>query len=168
MKRLYATVIILAWFIGAAWSAPGAVGQPPLAIAPLSTDQVRDIQQRWARYIGKELVHTNSIGMKLVLLPPGEFTMGRTEEQFDEYLRFIEERPELKRNWDGLITWSMILMPPNKRFHLTPLRGAAEARAVRRQQATERQRRIREADSDDRGVMHDKRTTRTDSMSTVP
>jgi formylglycine-generating enzyme required for sulfatase activity len=114
MKRLDASVLILAWFIGAAWSAPGAVGQPPLAIAPLSADQVQDIQQRWATHIGKDLVHTNSIGMKLVLLPPGEFTMGRTEEQFDEYLRFIEKHPELKRNRGGLITWSMLLMPPRR------------------------------------------------------
>ena len=32
---------------------------------------------------------TNSIGMKMVLLPPGEYTMGRTEEQFDKVLEIV-------------------------------------------------------------------------------
>ena len=71
---------------------------PPLAKAPLTAEKVQNIQQQWAKHVGKELVYTNSIGMKLMLLPPGEFTMGRTDEQFDKLLTMIKNDPKLKRS----------------------------------------------------------------------
>ncbi len=49
---------------------------PSLAKAPFDAEQARKYQKQWAEYTGKELVYTNSIGMKMVLLPPGEFMMG--------------------------------------------------------------------------------------------
>ena len=87
---------------------------PPLANAPLNVGQAKECQQQWAKHIGKEVVHTNSIGMKLVLLPPGEFTMGRNEEQFDEILGVFKNDPELKKNRGGMITWSMLMMPAHR------------------------------------------------------
>jgi len=53
-----------------------AADHPPLAIVPFDAKQAKEFQQQWAEYTGKELVYTNSIGMKMVLLPPGEFMMG--------------------------------------------------------------------------------------------
>lgn len=50
----------------------------PLA-APFSADQARAGQQAWARYLKTEVVSTNTLGMKLVLIPPGEFEMGSRE-----------------------------------------------------------------------------------------
>jgi serine/threonine-protein kinase len=49
---------------------------PVLAIAPFDSKQARNYQEHWARYLGLPVEMTNSIGMKLVLIPPGEFTMG--------------------------------------------------------------------------------------------
>ena len=44
-------------------------------------------QARWAKYLGVPVVQTNSIGMKLVLIPPGEFMMGSPKELIEEELR---------------------------------------------------------------------------------
>jgi formylglycine-generating enzyme required for sulfatase activity len=49
---------------------------PPLAVAPFDEKHARKYQQAWARYLRLPVEITNSIGMKLVLIPPGEFTMG--------------------------------------------------------------------------------------------
>jgi formylglycine-generating enzyme required for sulfatase activity len=53
---------------------------PPLAVAPFDAKQARKHQEAWARYLGVPKETTNAIGMKLVLIPPGEFTMGEGGE----------------------------------------------------------------------------------------
>ena len=53
---------------------------PPLAIAPFGEKQAKAHQQRWAEYLDVPVEMTNSIGMKLVLIPPGEFMMGSPKE----------------------------------------------------------------------------------------
>lgn len=47
--------------------------EPPLAGAPLKAAEVQDIQCRWADHLQLKVEHANSIGMKLRLLPPGEY-----------------------------------------------------------------------------------------------
>jgi hypothetical protein len=49
---------------------------PPPAIAPFDAAKAKEHQAAWARQLGFPVEMTNSIGMKLVLIPPGEFTMG--------------------------------------------------------------------------------------------
>ena len=49
---------------------------PPLAVAPFDAAQAKAHQQAWADYLGEPVETTNSIGMKLAVIPPGEFTMG--------------------------------------------------------------------------------------------
>lgn len=49
---------------------------PPPAIAPFDAAQARKHQEAWAEYLGVPVVLTNSIEMKLTLIPPGEFQMG--------------------------------------------------------------------------------------------
>ena len=49
---------------------------PPLAIAPFDAETARRHQEAWAEFLGTQVEITNSIGMKLVLVPPGEFLMG--------------------------------------------------------------------------------------------
>ena len=44
-------------------------------------------QARWAKYLRLPVVQTNSIGMKLALIPPGEFDMGSPKEFVEEELR---------------------------------------------------------------------------------
>ncbi len=100
---------------------------PPLAVAPFNADQAHDFQKQWAAHLGTDVVLTNAVGMKMVLLPPGEFTMGRTEEQFDELLRVFENDAELKKNRGGTITWSMLMMPAHRVRLTKPFyMGAAE------------------------------------------
>ena len=50
--------------------------QPPLAVAPFDAATARQHQQAWARHLSVEVEIENSIGMKLTLIPPGEFMMG--------------------------------------------------------------------------------------------
>ncbi len=54
---------------------------PPLAVAPFDAKQARTHQAAWAKYLGVPVEMTNSIGMKFVLIPPGEFLMGSTAEE---------------------------------------------------------------------------------------
>jgi formylglycine-generating enzyme required for sulfatase activity len=57
---------------------PGAEerAKPPLAKAPFDAAAAKQHQKDWAVYLGKPVVITNSIGMRLVLIAPGEFLMG--------------------------------------------------------------------------------------------
>jgi formylglycine-generating enzyme required for sulfatase activity/outer membrane biosynthesis protein TonB len=54
---------------------------PPPAIAPFDAQRAREHQERWAAHLGEPVQLTNSIGMKLALIPPGEFDMGSTPEE---------------------------------------------------------------------------------------
>jgi formylglycine-generating enzyme required for sulfatase activity len=54
---------------------------PPLAIAPFDASEARQYQAAWAKHLGVPVEVTNSIGMKFVLIPPGEFLMGSTAEE---------------------------------------------------------------------------------------
>jgi formylglycine-generating enzyme required for sulfatase activity len=49
---------------------------PTLAVAPFDAAQAKAHQQAWSKYLGVPVEFTNSIGMKLMLIPPGEFMMG--------------------------------------------------------------------------------------------
>ena len=59
----------------------------PLAVAPFDAQQARKYQERWARQLSMPVEITNSIGMKLVLIPPGEFEMGSPKELIEEELK---------------------------------------------------------------------------------
>jgi serine/threonine protein kinase len=64
---------------------PADVPQP--AIAPFNATQARAYQEAWAKHLGVPVEYTNSIGMKFVLIPPGEFTMGSTAEEIAPILK---------------------------------------------------------------------------------
>ena len=49
--------------------------------------------------------------MKMVLIPPGEYTMGRTEEQFDKVLEIVEKEG---REPGRTATWEMLMMPAHR------------------------------------------------------
>lgn len=54
---------------------------PKPAIAPFDTAQARKHQEEWAAYLKVPVEHTNSIGMKFRLIPPGEYDRGSSPEQ---------------------------------------------------------------------------------------
>lgn len=86
--------------IGRGEASPGWHGWPadaPLpAVAPFDAAQAKKHQQEWADYFQVPLEYTNSIGMKFVLIPPGEFIMGSTPEEIDNELAATPQGPQ----WD--------------------------------------------------------------------
>jgi formylglycine-generating enzyme required for sulfatase activity len=52
---------------------------PNPAIEPFDAKQARKHQQEWAEYLGVPVEYENTLGMKFVLIPPGEFLMGSTK-----------------------------------------------------------------------------------------
>jgi formylglycine-generating enzyme required for sulfatase activity len=66
---------------------------PPLAAAPFSADEARMHQLAWAKHLGRAAQVTDSLGIKLRLIPPGTFMMGSpTDEQWhreDEVLHRV-------------------------------------------------------------------------------
>ena len=54
---------------------------PATAVAPFDTAQAKAHQKAWGDHLGVPVESTNSIGMKLVVIPPGEFMMGSAESE---------------------------------------------------------------------------------------
>ena len=78
--------------------------RPGPLLAPFNSDTAHERQNAWAKFLGrKDFVETNSIGMKLVLIPPGEFLMG-DDQSSDQVARmaggsakpedFTDEHPQ--------------------------------------------------------------------------
>ena len=59
---------------------------PPLAVAPFDAAKAKQHQEAWAKHLGVPVEITNSIGMKLLLIPPGQFLMGSTVEEINMVL----------------------------------------------------------------------------------
>ena len=54
---------------------------PPPAIAPFDATKAKQHQRAWANHLAVPIEQTNSIGMKLALIPPGEFDMGSSDKE---------------------------------------------------------------------------------------
>jgi len=111
MRATLLAVLTVASFFNVIDIATLAADTPPLAKAPFNAEQAKEFQQRWARHIGKRVVQTNSIGMKMVLIPPGEFTMGRSAEQFDKVLQLARKAG---RKPARFAVWEMLMMPAHR------------------------------------------------------
>jgi formylglycine-generating enzyme required for sulfatase activity len=59
---------------------------PPRAVAPFDAAAAKRHQEAWARHLETSVERTNSVGLKLVLIPPGEFLMGSTPAQIEKAL----------------------------------------------------------------------------------
>lgn len=56
---------------------------PAPAVIPFTPQEAAVHQEAWARYLGVPIELENSIGMKLRLVPPGEFLMGSSPEEIE-------------------------------------------------------------------------------------
>ncbi len=65
----------------AASTVPTSGNPPVMAIAPFDEKQARAHQEAWAKHLGTPVETTNSIGMRMVIIPPGQFRIGSTDEQ---------------------------------------------------------------------------------------
>jgi len=63
------------------WKLPP--GSPLPAVAPFDATKAKEYQTEWAKHLGVPVELTNSIGMKLMLIPPGEFMMGSPDSDKD-------------------------------------------------------------------------------------
>lgn len=70
-----------------------ADSKPLPAVAPFRREQAREFQNAWAKHLNIEGNLTNSVGMKLSLIPPGEFLMGAPEDDPDAQ---PQEKPQHK------------------------------------------------------------------------
>jgi formylglycine-generating enzyme required for sulfatase activity len=66
--------------------------RPPLAIAPFDQKTARRHQLSWAKYLGVPVEIINSVGMRLVLIPPGEFMMGSEQQMVGRLITMAEQR----------------------------------------------------------------------------
>lgn len=76
-------------------SPPPPPGPPPPAVAPFDEIEARKHQEQWADYRGLDVDITNSIGMELRLIPPGEFLMGSPESDPGLYVGKRRQPPVL-------------------------------------------------------------------------
>ena len=75
----------------AAWKAILPADAPAAAMAPFDAATAKKHQEAWAEYLDVPVETTNSIGMKLVLIPPGEFVMGSPEEEIAALLEKFKD-----------------------------------------------------------------------------
>lgn len=59
---------------------------PPTAVVPFTVEQAQEHQRLWADYLNVLREEKNSIGMTLVLIPPGEFQMGSSLTEIERLL----------------------------------------------------------------------------------
>ncbi|MCE9603303.1 MAG: SUMF1/EgtB/PvdO family nonheme iron enzyme [Planctomycetia bacterium] len=64
---------------------------PPRAKSPFDARQAKAHQQAWAKHLGIEVETPNSAGQTMILIPPGEFLMGSTDEQVEAALKVAEK-----------------------------------------------------------------------------
>jgi formylglycine-generating enzyme required for sulfatase activity len=72
-------------------SDPFPASGPPLAVAPFDAKKAQQLQAQWAKYLKVPATMTNSIGMKLVLIPPGEFDMGSDDAAVQRALGLVQQ-----------------------------------------------------------------------------
>ncbi len=73
---------------------------PSPAIAPFTSEQAKSHQAAWAKHLGVPVEFSNSVGMKFRLIPPGEFTMGSSQQEIDRLLANVEAFKD-KDAWMG-------------------------------------------------------------------
>jgi serine/threonine protein kinase/formylglycine-generating enzyme required for sulfatase activity len=57
---------------------------PKPAVVPFDAAQAKRHQQAWADYLQVPVEHTNSLGMRFVLIPPGEFVRGMPAAEIND------------------------------------------------------------------------------------
>jgi formylglycine-generating enzyme required for sulfatase activity len=79
--------------IGPLTPARGAERPKPVE-SPFSAEVAREHQEKWAKHLGQPVVITNSIRMKLTVIPPGKFVMGSPKDE-------VGRAPDRKKSVGG-------------------------------------------------------------------
>ena len=79
---------------------------PPLAKPAMSAAEAAQIQKQWAEYLRRPVKEVNSLGMPLMLIPPGEFDMGSTPEEIAWAMEAGKEHKEVRWYFDEVASES--------------------------------------------------------------
>ena len=94
---------------------------------PFSSEAAREYQQRWADALGIAVESENPFGMRFVLIPPGEFSMGYTPEEFDRLKKETVNPAELEMiRASSKQTWVRIRFP----FYISKYEISEAERAI--------------------------------------
>jgi serine/threonine-protein kinase len=94
---------------------------PEPAVAPFDAARARAYQEAWAARLNTKIELPNSLGVSMVLLPPGKFTMGTTAAELEELLAAVPER-----NKPGIMElYEADQRPPHEVTLTNPFRLAA-------------------------------------------
>ena len=85
-----AVVVVVTLVRGSGWAGEAA-DSPPLAVAPFDAKQAKQHREAWSKHLGQPVELTNSIGMKLAYIPPGEFLMGSPDSDIQSS---SDEKPQ--------------------------------------------------------------------------
>jgi formylglycine-generating enzyme required for sulfatase activity len=92
-----------------------APGSPAVTHAPFSEERAREYQEQWGTFLKTKVHDANSLGMKLVLIPPGEFDMGASEEDFQKHVqkfgKFFTESSARRSSGEGPVHKVRITRP---------------------------------------------------------
>jgi formylglycine-generating enzyme required for sulfatase activity len=93
---------------------PPVVAPKPLA-APFTEAEARAAQRSWATYLKTEPAITNKLGMRLALIPPGEFQMGSPADEAERKSDETQHRVRITRPfWLGVYEvtqeeWNLVM-----------------------------------------------------------
>lgn len=86
-----ATVVAVGLLLGDA----RAFESPRSATAPFTSAEAKAHQKQWAAHLATSVEQQNSLGMTMVLIPPGEFLMGSSPEQVETALHWLTMVPRV-------------------------------------------------------------------------
>ncbi|HEX4132962.1 MAG TPA: SUMF1/EgtB/PvdO family nonheme iron enzyme [Pirellulales bacterium] len=137
------------------WDTSPNAAAPPMANAPFDAAQAKAHQAAWAKYLDTQVETTNSVGMRMTLIPPGEFLMGSTPEQLAEW-RPSGER-EKKPSTDAFVSWLLAEMPQHKVTIRQPyLIGSTEVTVAQFRKFVEASKYVTEAEQYGFGNSHER------------
>ncbi len=85
IARAIPSILTLLVFIAGSHCRADRPASAPMPLkSPFSAETAKGKQDEWARYLNCHVVVTNSVGMKLVLVPPGEFLMGSPNDEVSD------------------------------------------------------------------------------------
>jgi len=67
---------------------------PAPAIVPFDAEVAKTRQADWATHVGIDVETSNSIGMKLRVVPPGEFLMGTSQQEMDKVISEVGQNAD--------------------------------------------------------------------------
>ena len=120
-------------------------GSPKPLVAPFDAKQAKAGQSAWAKHLGTKVETTNNVGMRLTLIPPGEFLMGSTPEQ-NAVVRKMAEDEKIKPD-DNYFQWLSEEMPQHKVTITQPyLMGSTEVTVAQFRKFVEANKYVTEAE----------------------